>query len=304
MDDSGGPKLGLLLPYSEGRITSRSFLRRFIERSEELGIESLWAVEHVIVAESYEPRYPYSSDGRMPSAAGLVPMPDPLELLSFAAALSERLVLGTCVVVAPLHSPVVLAKRAATLSRLSEGRFRLGLGIGWQIEEYAAVGASFDARGAQLEEGIVAMRTLWSQRPATFEGRFTSFDQVHLTPPPLGGSVPIFVGGNSSKAIERAGRLGDGWFPYTIGPEAFAEGVGAVRRSALDAGRSNDAVEFTVWPGSYDPRRGNDGDLGAAYVDAGADRLILRPEVGGDTSLVALADQVTRYRDELGANLW
>ena len=294
-------KLGLLLPYTDGMITSPSFLRRWFRTVEDLGVESVWAVEHVVVADAYEPRYPYSPDGRMPSAAGLVPMPDPLELLAFAAAVTDRLVLGTCVVVAPLHSPTVLAKRAATLDRLTDGRFLLGLGIGWQVEEYAAVGAPFDRRGARLEDGIAAMRALWSQSPASYEGTFTSFDRVHLVPAPGAGSVPIVLGGHSAPAVERAGRLADGWFPYTIGPDEFEAAVQRVRAAAAAAGRPADAVEITVWPGSFDHARGSDPELARAYVAAGADRLVLRPNLPADDPWDALEEQVSAYLAVLSA---
>lgn len=285
-------KVGLLLPYVEGQITSPSFLRRYLQHAEGLGVESVWAVEHVVVAEEYEARYPYSPDGRMPSAAGLVPMPDPLELLAFAAALTDRLLLGTCVVVAPLHSPAVLAKRAATLDRLSGGRFRLGLGIGWQKEEYAAVGAPYSQRGARLEDGIAAMRALWADGPATYHGAFTAFDRVHLAPRPLEGRIPIVLGGNSEPAIERAGRLADGWFPYTVGPDELAAGVARLREVAGDR-----PVEVTVWPGSHDHARGGDPVLAAEFLAAGADRLVLRPNLDAEDPLGSLEQQLTRFTE-------
>ncbi len=217
------PGLAVIAPYGDGLITSAGFLRDFAGTIEEGGVDSVWTVEHVIVADAYDPKYPYSSDGRMPSAAGVVPMPDPLELLAFFAALTTRLRFGTAVVVAPLHSPAVLAKRAATLDRLSDGRFMLGLGIGWQREEYAAVGAAFSQRGARLEESIGAMRALWADSPATFEGRFTSFRAVHSEPHPINGTVPIVLGGNTDAAVTRAARVADGWFPYAISADEFAQ---------------------------------------------------------------------------------
>src|SRR5688572_965285 len=209
--------LGMLLPYADGLITSGSFLRDFAAAAEEAGVESLWSVEHVVVADDYEPRYPYSSNGRMPTVSGVLPMPDPLELLAFIAGVTDRMVLGTSVVVAPLHSPVVLAKRAAAIDRLSSGRLQLGLGIGWQREEYAAVGAAFTGRGQRLDECIGAMRALWRDEPATFVGETVSFEKVHCLPRPEAGTIPIVLGGNSTPAIERAARVGDGWFPYTVG---------------------------------------------------------------------------------------
>ena len=184
------------------------------------------------MADDYEARYPYSADGRMPSAPGTTPMPDPLELLAFAAAVTDRLMLGTCVVVAPLHSPAVLAKRAATVDVLSGGRLILGLGIGWQREEYAAVGAPFTERGPRLEESVAAMRALWAGGPATYHGRYVSFERVHLTPAPTRGAVPILLGGNSAPAVRRAGRLAEGWFPYTLGPAELAERADLLRAAA------------------------------------------------------------------------
>ena len=174
------PKLGMLLPFGPGLVSS-PLLREFASILETEGVESVWAVEHVVVADAYEPNYPYSADGRMPSAPGVVPMPDPLEVLAHLAATTEHLRLGTCVVVAPLHSPAILAKRTATLDLLSGGRLLLGLGIGWQREEYAAVGVPFEGRGQRLEECVGAMRALWADHPATYEGKSVSFTDVHLT---------------------------------------------------------------------------------------------------------------------------
>lgn len=144
----------------------------------------MWAIEHVVMAADYQPRYTYSLAGRVLEGAEMSPMADPLEILSFIAAVADRLLLGTGVVIAPLHSPVVLAKRAATVHQLSGGRVLLGVGIGWQREEFEAVGASFTDRGRRLEESIPAMHALWSDSPATFAGQSVSFDRVYMLPQP------------------------------------------------------------------------------------------------------------------------
>jgi probable F420-dependent oxidoreductase len=298
MRDGHALKLGMLLPFGSGLVSS-PLLRAFADVLESEGVESVWAVEHVVVAASYEPNYPYSADGRMPSAPGAVPMPDPLEVLAHLAATTERLMLGTCVVVAPLHSPAVLAKRAATLDLLSEGRFLLGLGIGWQREEYAAVGVPFERRGERLEECVGAMRALWTDDPATYEGRTVSFRDVHLTLRPRAGRVPIILGGNSEPAIRRAGRLADGWFPYTIGPDELARGADVLRESAEAAGRSAGDVEITVWPGSADPRRELDATWMRRYLEAGATRIITRPQVTKPADLQRLSEQIRRFRSVL-----
>lgn len=291
------PGLAVIAPYGDGLITSAGFLRDFAGTIEEGGVDSVWTVEHVIVADAYDPKYPYSSDGRMPSAAGVVPMPDPLELLAFFAALTTRLRFGTAVVVAPLHSPAVLAKRAATLDRLSDGRFMLGLGIGWQREEYAAVGAAFSQRGARLEESIGAMRALWADSPATFEGRFTSFRAVHSEPHPINGTVPIVLGGNTNAAVTRAARVANGWFPYAISADEFAQQADVFRAVAADAGR--DAPAITVWPGSFDPTRERELDWVRGYVDAGASTLAVRLPIRTPADLAGVPDHLARYRDEV-----
>jgi probable F420-dependent oxidoreductase len=296
------PGLAVIAPYGDGLITSAGFLRDFAGTIEDCGVDSVWTVEHVIVADGYDPKYPYSSDGRMPSAAGVVPMPDPLELLAFFAALTTDLRFGTAVVVAPLHSSAVLAKRAATLDRLSDGRFMLGLGIGWQREEYAAVGAAFSQRGARLEESIAAMRALWADSPATFEGPFTSFRAVHSEPHPINGTVPIVLGGNTDAAVTRAARVADGWFPYAIPSEEFARQADVFRAAAVDAGRA-EAPAITVWPGSFDPTRERELDWVRQYVDAGASTLAVRLPIRTPADLAGVPDFLASYRDEVLAKL-
>ena len=282
--------LGVMLPYADGLINSPTFLRDWAAVAEDSGAESVWAVEHVVVAERYEPNYPYAADGRMPSPRpDAVPMPDPLELLAFLAACTTTLRLGTAVVVAPLHRPAVLAKRAATLALLSQDRFILGLGIGWQREEYAAAGASFERRGLQLEEGIAAMRALWGPGPSTFHGDTVTFDDVHLVPKPPWGRVPIVLGGNADAAVDRAGRIADGWFPFTIQPEELA----------TKARRLPGHVEISAWPGSADPVREWDPDWVRGFVDAGASRLVVNIRIGSPAELPAVAAGLARYRREV-----
>ncbi|MBD0423958.1 LLM class F420-dependent oxidoreductase [Streptomyces sp. TRM S81-3] len=298
-------RLGMMAPFSDGLITSGGFLRDLAGTLEESGVESLWTVEHVAVADRYEPRYPYSSDGRIPGSSGSVPMPDPLETIAFLAGASNTLRFGTAMIVAPLHSPVVLAKRAATIDRHSGGRLVLGLGIGWQKEEYAAVGVPYRDRGRRLEECVGAMRALWADGPASYQGRHVSFDGLHSLPRPGSGSVPVVLGGNSDPAVRRAGRIGDGWFPYTIGPEDFARQAGLMRRAAREAGRDEDAVEITVWPGSRDRDRESDPSWVRGFTDAGATRLVIAPRIRGADGLLgprglgALRDRIDRYRCEV-----
>jgi probable F420-dependent oxidoreductase len=225
-----------------------------------------------------------------------------LELLAFFACASSTLRLGTAMMVAPLHAPAVLAKRVATIDRLSGGRMELGLGIGWQREEYEAVGVPFDRRGERLEDCIGALRALWSQGPASFTGRHVNFERVFSDPRP-GGPVPILLGGHSEPAVKRVGRLADGWFPFTIGPEEFAAKAEMVRKEATLHGRDPDAIEMTVWPASADPESELSLDWARRYVHAGATRLVVNGRIGAPDQLDALRHQLTRFREEVASRL-
>lgn len=218
--------------------------------AEEAGFESLWAAEHIVVATG-EGATPYrgSPDGRMDRLWRRGGIPDPLIWLAFVAGYTRTINLGTNVVIVPEHQPVVLAKSAATLASLSGGRLLLGIGVGELPEEYAAVGMEFTNRGRRMDESIEAMRTLWRDEIATYQGRYVAFDKVRCEPRPPRGTIPLHVGGASPAALRRAGRYGDGYFPW-IDPrvdlhEALSEIIPAAREEARRAGRDPDGIEVT-----------------------------------------------------------
>lgn len=181
-------------------------------RAESAGFESLWGGEHVIMPDSIESKYPYTSDGKIPAQPD-TPVPDPLIWLAFAAAAVPTLKLGTCILIVPQRNPLILAKELATLDQLSGGRVELGLGVGWMREEFEALGVPWERRGARNDEYIAAMRELWKGPSAEFHGEFVDFDPVTCSPRPVNGDIPILVGGDSDAAIQRAVRLADGYFP-------------------------------------------------------------------------------------------
>jgi probable F420-dependent oxidoreductase len=141
---------------------------------------------------------------------------------------------------------LIMAKRLSTLDQLSGGRVRLGIGVGWSEDEYAAVGVDFRSRGRRCDEAVRAMRELWTSETAEYEGELVRFDGVHSFPQPVGGAVPIWVGGDSEAAARRAGRLGDGYFPFGKDLEQLRALVGVARRTAEEAGRDPDAIELTA----------------------------------------------------------
>jgi probable F420-dependent oxidoreductase len=219
--------------------------------AEEVGFESLWCPEHVVVAvgDGVTP-YGGSADGRMDRLWQRGGIPDPLVWLAFVAGQTTTINLGTNVVILPEHQPVVLAKSVATLDALSGGRVRLGIGVGELPEEYAAVGMEFKNRGRRMDESIEAIRALWGEEVATYRGRYVRFDSVRCDPRPASGSVPLHIGGASPAAIRRAAKYGDGYFPW-VGPgldlyETLGRVIPSVRAAAGEFGRDPSSIEMTV----------------------------------------------------------
>ncbi|MFJ3276059.1 LLM class F420-dependent oxidoreductase [Streptomyces sp. NPDC086776] len=191
-------------------------IRAVATAAEKHGFARLWCGEHVVLVDAPASRYPYSEDGRIavPADADWL---DPLLALTFAAAVTSRIELGSGVLLLPEHNPVLVAKQAATLDVLSAGRFSLGVGVGWSAEEFAALGVPFAERGRRTEEYLAAMRALWAEDPASFTGEFTRFDAIRVNPKPLrGGRLPVVVGGNSDAALRRAATLADGWYGFDV----------------------------------------------------------------------------------------
>jgi probable F420-dependent oxidoreductase len=258
------------------------------ETAEAVGFESLWCPEHVVVsvAEAATP-YQGSLDGKMDRLWQRGGVPDPLIWLSYVAARTSTILLGTNVVILPEHQPVVFAKSAATLDQLSGGRLQLGIGVGELPEEYAAVGMEFTNRGRRMDEYIEAIRLLWSEEVASYDGKFVSFDRMRCDPSPTRGSIPLHIGGASDAATRRAARVGDGYFPF-VGPGLDLEAtlrqtIGSVRREAEALGRDPRTIEMTVG--------------GARSVEA-AERFA---KLGVDRLVIAVrGKEAEEVREELG----
>ena len=213
------------------------------EACDACGVESVWTVEHVVVPAGYRSEYPYSRDGRMPGGEDS-PIPDPLVWLTWVGAHSSRVRLGTGVLILPQRNPPILAKEVATLDRLSGGRVLLGVGVGWLREEFDALGADFEHRGAVTDEHIEALRELWGSDEPTYRGRFVEFERALSYPKPARASVPIIVGGHSEPAARRAGRLGDGFFPARH--DQLERLLEVMHASAEAAGRDGSSIEVTT----------------------------------------------------------
>lgn len=265
-------KLGVVVPVELGRAGEPEWILEFARAAESLGFDEISAVEHSVVIADTASEYPYSPTGKshLPDDCSL---PDPLELLSFVAGATTTLGLATGVLVLPNHHPVVLAKRLATLDRLSAGRLRICLGLGWMREEIEACGGDFDRRGAVADEAIAVMRALWFGTGAVdFAGEHFSFRGAQSWPKPHRDSgVPLFIGGHSPAAARRAGRLGDGFQPLGLAGDDLDRAISRMRAAAADAGR--DPVDVDLVLGATLPRL-DEATLDRSR-DLGANRLVL-----------------------------
>ncbi|GGV09096.1 LLM class F420-dependent oxidoreductase [Streptomyces filipinensis] len=221
-------------------------VRAVAQAAEAHGFARLWAGEHVVLVDSPLSRYPYSEDGRIavpPDADWL----DPLLALSFAAAVTETIGLATGVLLLPEHHPVVVAKQAATLDVLSAGRFTLGVGIGWSADEFAALGVPFAGRGRRTEEYLAAMRTVWQEDVATFEGDFTRFREVRVNPKPVRDRrIPVVMGGNGDAALRRAATTADGWYGFNLSAARTLERVRVLAGHCAERRRRLDELTVAV----------------------------------------------------------
>jgi probable F420-dependent oxidoreductase len=212
--------------------------------AEAAGFDSLWTVEHVVYPDDYGSAYPYDDSGRMAMAPD-TDLTDPLTWLTWVGAHTTTLRLATGILILPERNPLVLAKQLGTMDALTGGRVDLGIGVGWLREEFDALGIPWERRGARTDEYVAAMRTLWGADSVSFDGEFVSFSGVSSNPKPVGGSVPIVIGGHSDAAARRAGRLGDGFWP---GKGDLDHLLDIMRREAEAHDRDPDAIEVT-WAG-------------------------------------------------------
>jgi probable F420-dependent oxidoreductase len=229
-----------------GAGADRAVIDAVARSAEADGFATLWAGEHVVMVDAPVSTYPYSEDGEIavPAAADWL---DPMVCLSFAAAATTSIDVATGVLLLPEHNPVVVAKQAASLDRLSGGRFTLGIGIGWSREEFDALGVPFAHRAERTAEYVAAIRTLWREDVASFSGRFVEFEAVRVNPKPVRDrDIKIVLGGNSDGALRRVVRWGDGWYGFNLDVAAVADRAGRIDELCRDAGRDRAELRLSV----------------------------------------------------------
>jgi probable F420-dependent oxidoreductase len=251
-------QIGIHLPHAGDQATPER-IRRAALRAEEMGLADVWVSEHIIVPRSSFPRSPLFYD--------------PVLSLTWAAAVTKRVRLGTSVLVLPMRHPLPLAKELATLQNFSEGRLILGAGVGWLEAEFAALGVPFHERGQRMDEGLAMMRAVWTQDPVTFRSRYIPAEIVEMTMTPLPvRPIPIWFGARSEAALRRTVRIGDGWHGSQLTPEAAVPIVERLRRDRPEPG-------FTIsmrthWNGKDD---GELRDRIAAFAAIGVQHVMVHP---------------------------
>ena len=233
-------RYGIALP-NYGALAGPDNLVRLARRAEECGFDSVWVSDHVIIPDQAASIYPYDPSPQ-PSPALLQRLEqfyDALTTLAFVAGATARVRLGVSVYVMPIRNPVLTAKIVASLDALSQGRVIFGCGVGWLREEFDALHAPFDDRGARTDEYLRICQTLWTEDVASLPGPLYAAPAVRARPKPQQRPYPpIWIGGNSDAAVRRAVRLGTGWHPIDLSPEAIATKCGFLRELCAAAERA------------------------------------------------------------------
>ncbi|MGH0030806.1 MAG: LLM class F420-dependent oxidoreductase [Myxococcota bacterium] len=258
-----------LIPVNVG-VPNADVLVQAGRKADEVGLESLWTFEHVIVPVDYQSKYPYSADGKM----GVTPetnFVDPLLALTAIAANTTKVRLATGVNILSQTNPLYLAKQAASLDFISGGRFMLGVGIGWLKEEFEALGVPFERRGARFDDYVQAMRKVWSGEVVEHQSDFVSWSGFKSYPVPVQERFPVIIGGSKGKAFQRIAKYGDGWYAPTAKLEQLAELMKPLEEACAAEGRDPATVEISCM---FVP--GMEGlDAVPRYAELGVDRLIV-----------------------------
>ncbi len=207
---------------------------------ESAGFDSIWTSDHVVFPHEVRSRYPFAADGRITWPVD-VDYLEPVVALSAMTSITAKAELGTSVLILPTRNPILFAKQAACIDTISGGRLVLGVGVGWLREEFEALGADFDARGAVLDEWISVARRCWTGTVEPFEGRFYRLAEAIYCRPTPARHIPVLIGGMSRHAQERAGRIADGWLAQysldDLSESGIADGLAVLREAGTRAGR-------------------------------------------------------------------
>jgi probable F420-dependent oxidoreductase len=250
---------------------------------EDRGFDSLFVPEHTHIPASR--KSPFPGGGELPKRYSHTH--DPFVALSFAAAATKKLKLGTGILLVPQHEPIVTAKAIASLDQLSGGRFIFGIGGGWNVEEMENHGAKYQTRFKQMREHVLAMKELWTKEEASFDGEFVKFDRVWSWPKPAQQPhPPVILGGETDHTLRRVIEYCDGWFPRPRGGFDVVKGVAHLRQMAEKAGRDPSTIATIVFGSA------NDAKVLESYDKAGIQSALLA--IPDDSR-----DEILRYLDKI-----
>ena len=283
-------EFGVHLPHL-GRSATRANLIEWGVEADRLGLHSAWVSDHVAWPRDIESSYPYTDDGSFPGGFDM-PWLDPLGTLMFVAARTERIKLGTTVLILGYRPPVLTAKWMSTLHVLSEGRAILGVGVGWMREEFEVLGMPFDHRGARADEQLEIFERLFTEETPSYDGTYYTFGEVGFSPKPPGGHIPIWVGGSSEAAFRRTARHGDAFHAAFEPIDRVAEEWEAIDRACAEIGRDRGELELSTRlyldpDGRMESAKSIQGTVDqmsetvAAWRDIGVDHIALDVVAGG-----------------------
>jgi probable F420-dependent oxidoreductase len=250
-------------------MTTPALLDAVAEGAQERSIGTIWVGEHVVLFEQYQSHYPYADDGRIPAPPGSGLL-EPLVTLTYLAARTSTVRLGTAMLLLPQRNPVYVAKEVSSLDLLSGGRVDLGIGVGWLKEEFDALNVPWERRGRRTDEYLQVLRTLWVDDTSSFHGETYDLDPCEMFPKPLQQPhPPIHIGGETKAALRRAARHAQGWHTFNRSPEDLVEGLAELDTELEAAGRTRDDLHITVCPyfNQLTP------DWVEGYAEAGADAV-------------------------------
>ena len=226
-------KFGIMLPHYR-QVASASGIIRMAREAESMGFHSIWVSEHIVVPDEDVERF----------GLGYY---DPFTVLGYVAAVTERVSLGTSIIILPLRNPLHLAQVAATVDQLSGGRLILGVGVGSAEPEYAALSANWPERGSVADEALEVLKHVWTVEHPHFQGRHFNISGVNSYPKPVQSPhPPLWIGGGSRRSIRRAAEFGDAWHPTRPSPQLLEEGIPRLREQATRAGRDPESIKITA----------------------------------------------------------
>jgi probable F420-dependent oxidoreductase len=237
-------RIGFALP-NIGPISTPENVRAVAKRAEALGYSSLWTIERLLYPVKPQTPYPAAADGLLPEPYKVVL--DPLDALTYAAAHTSKIALGTSVLDLPYYNPVMLARRLSTTDFLSNGRLRVGFGLGWSKDEMDATGARMEERGARADEFLDLLLAIWTKDPVEHHGKFYELPKSFINPKPVRKPhPPIYLAAFAPAALKRLARVANGWNPVAIPVDGMAQMFAGIQQMAKEAGRDPSSLEMIV----------------------------------------------------------